>query len=327
MKKDPITNTLKPFDLDQLLQEVPELQKFDINISTYVFAPLIDSSDMQPAVWVELAHLIQENYSKFDGFVVLHGTDTMAYSASALSFMLKNLNKPVIFTGSQIPIGEVRTDGKENIITSVEIAGSKQNGRAIVPEVAICFQNLLIRGNRATKYSSESLDAFKSFNYPPLADIGIDINYNYPCIKKSEDFCSPLKVSTDICSDIMVIEIFPGFSSELLRNILNIEGLKGVIIKSYGAGNAPSSSQYIKEIQSAIDKGIIVLNVSQCKSGKIDMNLYATGKLLSNIGVISGYDMTLEAAVCKLMYLLGRDFNREETIMFLTNSMRGELTR
>ncbi len=327
MKKDPYTNTLKPQNLEQLLQEVPEVQKFNINISTYVFEPLVDSSDIRPDVWGDLARLIQENYSQFDGFVVLHGTDTMAYSASALSFMLKNLNKPVIFTGSQIPIGEVRTDGKENLITAIEIAGSKRNGKAIVPEVAICFQNLLIRGNRATKYSSESLDAFKSFNYPPLAEIGIDIHYNYPYIKKGEDFCSPLKISTAINNNIIVIELFPGLSPELLSAMLNIEGLKGAIIKSYGAGNAPSNIDFVREIKAAIDRGLIILNVTQCKSGGIDMSLYETGRTLSDIGVISGHDMTLEAAVCKLMYLIGREFTYDETIMFLTNSMRGELTK
>ncbi len=327
MKKDPITNALKPFKLDLILKEVPELQKIDINISTYVFDPLIDSSDIVPENWCALAKLIQDNYSNYDGFVVLHGTDTMAYSASALSYMLKNLNKPVIFTGSQIPIGEIRTDGKENLITAVEIAGSKRSGKAIVPEVAVYFQNRLMRGNRTTKYSSESLNAFKSFNYPPLAEVGIDIHYNEPYIKNSEDYCAPLRISTDICSEIVVIELYPGMSVEVLHSILNIENIKGAIIKSYGAGNAPSNAAFVNELKSAIDKGITILNITQCNTGSVDMSLYATGKCLSEIGVISGYDMTVESAVCKLMYLLNRDFTKEELVMYITNSMRGELTK
>lgn len=327
MKIDPITNALSPFDLEQLLLEAPELSKFNIDISTYTFDPIVDSSDMQPSSWVKLAKLIQENYSSYDGFVVLHGTDTMTYSASALSFLLRNLNKPVIFTGSQIPIGEIRTDGRENLITAIEIAGSKIGDRSIVPEVAIYFHNKLLRGNRTVKLSSENLDAFASFNYPPLAEVGIEINYNMQYIKKTEAFSAPLSIATELCSEIVVIRLFPGMSIDVLRSLLNIKNIKGAVFCSFGAGNAPTNPEFLCELKSAIDRGMTILNVSQCMDGAVNMSLYSAGASLNEVGVISGLDMTTEAAVCKLMYLLNRDLTKRDLKMYLTNSIRGELTK
>ncbi len=325
MKRDSLSGALVPFNLDQILVEVPELEKIGIDISTYVFDPLIDSSDVSPENWCELAEIIKDKYNQYDGFVVLHGTDTMAYSASAMSFMIKNLNKPIIFTGSQIPIGEVRTDGKENIITAVEIAGSKINGKAIVPEVAIYFHDQLFRGNRATKYSSESLDAFRSFNYPPLAEVGIDVYYNTPYIYTSTDESPEIEISTNLSSDIAVFRVYPGMSINLLRSTLATENLKGVILKCYGAGNAPSNEAFVSEIKSAINKGITIMNVTQCKRGNVDMTLYATGRNLADMGVVSGNDITLEAALCKMMYLLGKGYTGRELAEKLSIPLRGEM--
>lgn len=326
MKTNEETGALAPFDFAQISEEVPELKKITANIDTVTFSPLLDSSDIAPENWIQMAEVIKKEYDKYDGFVILHGTDTMAYSASALSYMLENLSKPIIFTGSQIPIGVLRTDGKENLMTSVEIAAAKRDGKAIVPEVCIYFQNKLLRGNRTRKYSADYLAAFRSENYPCLADIGIEIHYNYPYIKEVKDSRLPLLINTKFSSDIVVVTIFPGITRNVLSSMLNIDGLKGVILRTYGAGNAPTKSWFLEEIENCIKKGVVVMNVTQCNSGTVQMDVYDTGKQLSSIGVLSGADMTSEAAITKLMIALGKGLSQEELAVVMGKPISGEVT-
>lgn len=327
MKTNDETGGLAPFNFGQIEEEVPELKKFNVNIDTYTFDPLIDSSNVKPSLWVDIATIIKDNHDNYDGFVVLHGTDTMAYSASALSFMLKNLDKPVIFTGSQIPIGVLRTDGKENLISSIEIAVHKHKGKAAVPEVCIFFQNNLLRANRTIKYSAEHFNAFRSENYPALATAGITIDYHDNYIRHTDsDFSSPIEICTEMCEDVVVLDIFPGISRKVVSSILNIDGLKGVVMRTFGSGNAPTDDWLIEELENAIKKGIIILNVTQCPSGSVNMELYDTGKRLSKIGVISGHDITTEAAVTKMMFLLGQHLTKKQLKNDMLHSIRGEIT-
>lgn len=327
MKQDPESLALVPFNFNQITEEVPELKKFGYRIDNYSFDPPIDSSEIQTDFWVEIANLIKENYLLYDGFVVLHGTDTMSYSASALSFMLENLEKPVIFTGSQLPIGMLRTDGKENLISSIEIAAAlDENGNAMVPEVCIYFENQLYRGNRTTKYNAENFRAFKSANYPPLAEVGVHIKYNKGFISYPQKWGKELSVNTQLNSDIAILKIFPGISPKVVDTFLNIEGLRAVILETYGSGNAPTKEWFIKMLSNAIDKGLIILNVTQCHAGKVDMEAYSTGILLKKIGIISGFDTTTEAAVTKLFFLLGQNNDVLYINTNLIKNLRGEIT-
>lgn len=327
MKQDPVTLALKPFNFNQILEEVPELKKFGCEIDTYSFDPLIDSSDMQPEFWVRLAGMIQENYSRYDGFVVLHGTDTMSYTASALSFMFENLAKPVVLTGSQLPIGMLRTDGKENLISSIEIASSAdENGNPVVPEVCIYFDAHLYRGNRTTKYNAENFRAFRSANFPVLADVGIHIKFNPNNILVPDSFSEPLKISTALDTRVAVLRIFPGITPEVMDAILGMEGLRGVVLETFGSGNAPTAEWFVERIKNAVRRGLLVLNVTQCQAGKVDMDAYATGIALKNEGVISGYDSTIEAAIAKMFYVLGQTNDLSEAKRLLNSNLRGEIS-
>lgn len=322
---NPATGSLAPFDFEHISKQVPELSNFGFHLTTLTFNPLIDSSNIQPSDWIKLATAIHSNYDKYDGFVILHGTDTMSYTASALSFMLDQLSKPVIITGSQLPIGTLRTDGKENLISSVEIAAAQHNGQALVPEVAIYFENFLYRGNRTTKYNAEYFNAFRSENYPHLAKAGINIHYNHRYIHYPTTI-KPLSVHTRLDARVAILKIFPGISPDTVKAITQIPGLRGLVLETYGAGNAPSSEWFLHLIKQSVDKGLIALNISQCASGSVDMGKYETGLGLKNAGVISGYDSTTEAALTKLMFLLGQNLTPQEVKAQLACSLRGEIT-
>ena len=325
MMQDPRNGELKPFDFKSLTKQIPELSKFDIELSSISFKKPIDSSNMNMAVWKELAGIIEKNYDKHDGFVILHGSDTMSYTASALSFMLENLNKPVVLTGSQLPIGVIRTDGKENLITAIEIAGAKEKGKSIVTEVCIYFEYKLYRGNRTFKHNSAHFDAFKSPNYPALAQAGVTIKYNTQVLLKSSS-SKKLKVHTNLDNDIAVIKLFPGISKKITASIFATKGIKAIILETFGAGNATTEDWFLNDIEKALAKGIIILNITQCKEGRVIQGMYETSSQLKKLGVIGGSDLTFESAVTKLMFLLGQKLKPSELKKMLKTNLRGEMS-
>jgi L-asparaginase len=321
---DEKTKALRPIGFNEIRNNLPELYRMGIDFYVYTFNPPIDSSDMHPEIWVELANIIEDRYDRYDGFVILHGSDTMAFTASALSFMLENLSKPVILTGSQLPIGKIRTDAKENIITAMEIAATRQNGHVMVPEVCIYFDFSLFRGNRSKKYNAEKFEAFYSMNYPPLAEAGIDIKYKKEAVLPHPH--QSLKVHKQLDDNVTVLKVFPGITRKVVEATLNVPGLRGVILETFGNGNANTQPWFIESLKKVIDKGVIVIDITQCDGGSVELGKYETSQYLKEIGVISGHDMTFEAAITKLMFVLGQEVPLETAKRMIETPLRGELT-
>lgn len=326
MINDPETGALKPFDFENIYKRVPELRQFEYEIDTMSFGEPIDSSDMNPEIWGNIAKTIFDKYADYDGFVVLHGTDTMAYTASALSFMLQGLKKPIIFTGSQLPIGQIRTDGKENLITSVEIAGLKgKDGQPLVQEVALYFEFDLLRGNRTSKVNAENFEAFYSYNYPLLAEAGVEIYFNDNDLYRSS--LNQPELFTDFNPNIGLITIYPGMQLNVLREQFKVENAEAVLIETYGSGNTFTSMELRETMRAYLDAGGIILNISQCQKGHVELGKYQTSQVFVDLDVTSGEDLTRAAAITKLMYVLGKTKDRAERIEMLQQNISGELTK
>jgi L-asparaginase len=326
MIENPETGALENFDWEQFRQYVPELKRFDYQIDAVMFERPIDSSDMEPKYWVKIVEMISENYDRYDGFVVLHGTDTMAFTASALSFMLENIGKPVIITGSQLPIGQLRTDGKENLLTSIEIAAARNHaGEPMVPEVCIFFENQLLRGNRTTKINAEGFNAFRSYNYPALAHAGIHIKYENHLIRRP-DPTRRFQPHYLMDNNLLILTLFPGMRQEIIDTILDQKDLKAVVLKTFGSGNAPQKPWFFNRLKELAERGVIIVNTTQCSTGTVEMHRYETGLQLLQAGAVNGYDSTMESTVAKLMFLLGHGYSNQKILELMNTDIAGEIT-
>lgn len=326
MIKDYKTGALKAFDFSRIIDKIPELEQLDCEIESISFDEPIDSSNMNTEYYINIVEIIETNYTNFDGFVILTGSDTMAYTSSAISFMIENLQKPMIFTGSQLPIGDLRTDAKENLITSIEIAASRRNNIPIISEVCLYFEYKLYRANRTTKISAEQFEAFASKNYPALAESGVHLNFNENVLLESIPIYQQLIIRKKLVTDVVILKLFPGITEIVVAAILNIKNLKGVVLETYGAGNAPNKPWFLDLIKKAIQDKIKVVNVTQCSGGSVILGHYDTSVGLKSIGVISGIDMTTESAIAKLMYLLSEDLTDKSFKNYFQKSLRGEIS-